>query len=174
MKNFNKKYLIVFFVIIIVFCSFIFFNKNKNVEIKENTQTQNIPENKKGIPIEKNSVNLKPVTQKSITPKISEPVVEKNTDTITLKINNTNINLPIQQGQTFYDILISAQKNGQINFTGKDYSGMGFFISSIGGLHEGDGRYLVYLINDTEASVGISSYIPKVGDIVEWKLSTKI
>lgn len=174
MKNFNKKYLIVSFVIILVFCSFVFFNKNKNVEIKENTQIQNIPEYKKEIPIEKKSVNLKPVTQKSIAPKTSEIVVEKNTDIITLKINNININLPIQQGQTFYDILISAQKNGQINFTGKDYSGMGFFISSIGDLHEGDGKYLVYSINGNEASVGISSYVPKLGDIVEWKLSTKI
>lgn len=174
MKNFNKKYLIVSFVIILVFCSFIFFNKNKNVEIKENAQIQSIPENKKEIPIENKIVNVKTTTQKNIALKTNEVVVEKNTDTITLKINNTNINLPIQQGQTFYDVLISAQRNGKINFTGKEYTGMGFFISSIGDLNETDGRYLVYLINGTEASVGISSYFPKVGDVVEWKLSTKI
>ncbi len=60
--------------------------------------------------------------------------------------------------------------DGGVAFSGRMYPGLGFFVTSVGALHEGNGRHLIYSVNGKEASVGVSSYVPKQHDIIEWKL----
>ena len=59
---------------------------------------------------------------------------------------------------------------GKITFEGKEYPALGFFVTEINGLKSGGGKNLMYYINGTEASLGVSSYIIKEGDSIEWKL----
>ena len=104
---------------------------------------------------------------------IPDEKVSKNdpvTKSIVLKIGGTNMKLPIVFGQTLYQTMLAAEKSGAISFAGKDYSGLGFFMTDIGDLYQGNGKFLVYYINGTEASVGVSSYFPNDGDVIEWKL----
>lgn len=71
---------------------------------------------------------------------------------------------------TLYDALVQAKNTGAITFFGKNYPGLGFFVTDIGTLHSGNGKNLIYYINGKEATVGVSSYRLKDGDIIKWKL----
>ena len=82
----------------------------------------------------------------------------------------TNLNLQFTQNTTFYDALMRAKNTGKITLHGKNYPGLGFFVTDIGSLHSGNGKSLLYYINGKQASVGVSSCILKDGDIIEWKL----
>ncbi|KKR79488.1 MAG: hypothetical protein UU24_C0007G0015 [Candidatus Nomurabacteria bacterium GW2011_GWA2_40_9] len=88
---------------------------------------------------------------------------------VTLIAGDVNTKLQIITGQTLYEVL-QMEENKDIIFYGKNYSGLGFFVTDIGTLHSGDGKYLFYYINSKEASVGVSSYLLKDGDIIEWEL----
>ena len=109
-----------------------------------------------------------PAVKKDLSPKITAEAVP--VQTITLAAGDVNVQLPLRAGQTLSEVLLSAQKNGSLNVSGTNYPGLGFFVTDVGSLHQGDGKYLVYFINGTEASVGASSYVPKNGDVISWKL----
>jgi hypothetical protein len=79
------------------------------------------------------------------------------------------LSLPVTGG-SLLSILTDVQKRGEITFSGKEYTGLGFFVTELGSLKEGDGKHLMYSINGKEASVGVSNYIPKTGDTVLWEL----
>ncbi len=72
-------------------------------------------------------------------------------------------------GASLYDLLLE-KKREVLEFSGKNYPGLGFFVTDIGSLHEGGGKHLFYYINNVEASVGVSLYVPKNGDTILWKL----
>ena len=88
----------------------------------------------------------------------------------TLTAGDISVQIPFSSGDTLYDALLAAKQNGLLSFSGKEYQSLGFFMTDIGTLHQGNGKYLIYLINGTEASVGVSSYVPKNGDVVVWEL----
>lgn len=94
----------------------------------------------------------------------------KNTENITIILGEETINLSVPPNTLFYDALVQAKNQEQITFDGKNYPGLGFFITDIGTLHAGSGKNLLYYINGKEAIVGVSSYMLKDGDIIEWKL----
>ena len=175
MKHLNKKYIIILTIIFIIIFSIFIFYPYKKLEAPEIQKTNLNSTNTTLNPLSGTlKPILKPLRNSERVPKVGEVLAPTNTNVVTLKIGDTNINLPIQDGASLYDILLAGQKTGQINFTGKNYSGMGFFISSVGDLKEGNGKYLIYYVNGTEANLGISSYIPKVGDVIEWKLQNSL
>ena len=108
----------------------------------------------------------------------AQPTLEttKNLETqvsnisITVIVNDVNFNLSLNKGNSLYEVLYEAREKNQITFSGRQYSGLGFFITDIESLHQGNGKNLLYYINDEKAKIGISSYIPKDGDIINWKL----
>ena len=89
---------------------------------------------------------------------------------ITLIVDEKTFHFALNAGQSLYDTLLSAKENKQIVFSGKNYPGLGFFVTDIGSLHNGNGKYLFYYINNKEASVGVSSFLPQNGDVILWKL----
>lgn len=113
-------------------------------------------------------------TQKNLP--VSEPTQSisvnsvKKTISTTIIAGNETLHLELQAGMSLYDALVLAKENKDIVFSGKNYSGLGFFMTDIGSLHSGNGKNLFYYINNQEASVGVSSYLLKDGDIIEWKL----
>jgi len=106
-----------------------------------------------------------------VKPAIEEQLTAlKNTENITLILGEEIINLSFAPETFFYDALMEASNAGNLTFEGKNYPGLGFFITDIGPLHSGNGKYLLYYINGKEATVGVSAYKLKNGDIIEWKL----
>jgi hypothetical protein len=92
-----------------------------------------------------------------------------SSQTFRLTAGTTQISLPIT-GESLLSALTDAQKRGETAFFGKEYSGLGFFVTEIGSLKQQDGKYLMYSINGKEASVGVSLYVPKNGDVIVWEL----
>jgi hypothetical protein len=90
-------------------------------------------------------------------------------ETFRLAAGSTVLSLQVTGGPLL-TILTSAKERGEIAFSGKEYPGLGFFVTEFGSLKEGDGKHLMYFINGKEASVGVSLYIPKAGDSVVWEL----
>lgn len=53
-------------------------------------------------------------------------------------------------------------------FTMREYSGMGAFVESIGGVQSADGYYWILWVNDAKAAMGASSIIVHEGDHFRW------
>ncbi len=161
MSKFLKKIIILTILLIISAGIIVFLSaRNKKETVIKSTPTENLSVN---IPNQKilNNINLAQVISTGIN------TIPEN---ITFKIENKNINLPFISGDNLYKTMLNGQKNNLLNFKGKEYSGLGFFVTDIGDIHQGNGKNIIYYINGKEASVGISSYIPHIGDIIEWKL----
>jgi hypothetical protein len=108
--------------------------------------------------------------EKNTAQKESHPAESTNTQSVTLTAGSTSVRLRVAPNTIFYDALVQAQAAGQIAFSGKNYPGLGFFVTDIGTLHSGGGKDLLYYVNGKEAAVGVSSYTLKDSDVIEWKL----
>ena len=95
---------------------------------------------------------------------------EYNTSYATLKITDQEFIVPITNDTTVYDAMYKLSSEGKIKFEGKEYVGLGFFVTAVNSLKSGNGKNLIYYINNTQASVGISTYVIQEGDVIEWKL----
>ena len=51
------------------------------------------------------------------------------------------------------------------------HKGLGELITRIGDKKSGGGKYWQYWVNGDYAHVGASSYVPKSGDVIEWKFA---
>lgn len=181
MKNkFNKIYISIAIIFVISLSLFTFF-LNKNTESLQNTQESldsSIVNDFKSEKGDKNPINN--ISNEEVI-FISENVTNKdnvsndntqeiNTETVSLTAGDLSVDLKISQGRNLYDTLIAKENENLIEFKGKEYPGIGFFVTDIGDLHQGDGKYLMYFINNKEASLGVSSYVPKNGDVIRWEL----
>lgn len=138
----RNKFYFKFIVLIIVIAISVFF-RSKYIE--------------DGIPVEKKEIQ-----------KIAR--TEKIKNSIDIFAGEVKIKSDFYSGQNFFDVLNTPNNKKNLSFSGKNYTGLGFFVTDIGTLHQGKGKYLFYYINGVESSVGVSAYYPKDGDIVEWKL----
>lgn len=83
------------------------------------------------------------------------------------KTYTTNIK---DNSSTVYDAMVKIKnENPDFDFKGKEYSSLGIFIDEINGVKSSTGKYWMYYINNKKASVGVSNYIIKNGDIISWK-----
>ncbi len=159
-KNTPQKYVFCFLALLLIaFSTWKYSTLNKNVS-KEVPPTA----------VEENAVQSSSFEFKTI-PQGAIPAVKPAPQAaITLVVGAQEIRLKIIPGQSLYQTLSLPENKGMISFFGKEYPGLGFFITDIGPLHQGNGQYLFYYVNGLEATAGISSYIPKNGDVVVWKL----
>src|SRR5665811_104022 len=139
---FKKQYKIIFFISFIFLVTFfVFFNIYKDI-----------------------------IPTQTISKIVNEVETQIENISITITVDNTILSLDFNEGTSLYEVLIEAKAKGKINFQGRKYSGLGFFVSDIGSLHQGAGKNLMYYINGEEATVGVSSYMPKDSDIISWEL----
>ncbi|MBU0998870.1 DUF4430 domain-containing protein [Patescibacteria group bacterium] len=84
-------------------------------------------------------------------------------------INEVIFKNQIASPVSVYDFMSKLRDEGKINFTEKNYIGMGKFIVAINGVKGNGERNWIYYVNGTLAQVGVSDYKIKQGDIVSWK-----
>ena len=168
MKNPKKLYIET--IILLFFCVVIFFvyTKEEKITTPSQVKTEAPLLDKEGVP----AGNLKKNPLASGTPPQQgrEETIPENTQSATVLAGEMNINLSFLPNTIFYDALIQARDANKITFSGKNYPGLGFFVTDIGTLHAGSRKYLIYYINGKEATVGVSAYTLKKGDVIEWKL----
>jgi len=84
-----------------------------------------------------------------------------------------NLNLSKDKEYTVYELmqLLSADSKKPFMFKTKEYTGMGYFVTSINGIENNpkENQYWIYFINEESAKMGISQYVIKKGDVIQWK-----
>lgn len=56
------------------------------------------------------------------------------------------------------------------SFDGTLYPGLGFFVETLQGIAQGDGKYWMLYVNDESSDLGASRTVVAPGDVVEWRL----
>ncbi len=153
----------------LIFCVAVFLLFTYSKEKKE--IAENIPQYL-SIPSLETKKELKSESIKSAVNKKTEQKKEKvkSFENITLIMGEATVNFSVAPNTLFYDALVKEKSFGRIEFSGKNYPGLGFFVTGIGPLHASGGKDLFYYINGKEATVGISSYTLKNDDVIEWKI----
>jgi len=100
----------------------------------------------------------------------------KNLTEYILKLNDNEYKISLAPSSSVLDLMNALQIRGDIKFQGHESAGLGFFVESINGLKNFTDHtsYWIYYINGKSASVGISNYILKPGDIITWKYEKPI
>ena len=102
--------------------------------------------------------------------KVSELVNQIRVDIV---VGSTTYPATISAGKNIYEAMGVLASTTAFNFKAKYFSGLGYFIEEINGLKNRDGFYWTLYINGTYSNVGVSEYILKEGDQVEWKFEKK-
>lgn len=92
---------------------------------------------------------------------------------ITLKAGDEEYILEFKENQTTYQFMQALYASSQkpFIFEAKEYPGMGMFVESINGIQNNPQKnlYWIYYVNGQSAKTGISNYIIKQKDKIEWK-----
>ena len=171
MRNHNKKLYVLSAIIFLGIVAIIFSNAPTSYVVVEPVQqVENVALAKKSAEINESGKKV-PVELKELEPEVkTESKVEENLITASIITGEVTTKISFAPGTIFYDALIEARAERQISFDGKNYPGLGFFVTDIETLHAGDGKDLLYYVNGKEANVGVSAYTLKDGDVIEWKL----
>ena len=84
-------------------------------------------------------------------------------------IIKTELSFTSTQEATVYDLMDALRTKEEITFTEKNYIGVGKFIDSINGIQGNGDKNWIYYVNGVKATVGVSNYKLKPGDVVSWK-----
>lgn len=90
---------------------------------------------------------------------------------VTLNVLDKSYQVKPNEGSTVFDAMnkIAKENPKSFLFSYRKYPGMGVFISSINGIKGKKGGYWIYYINNKKASVGVSKYVLKPGDVIAWR-----
>lgn len=89
-------------------------------------------------------------------------------------ISGVKYETAVKPGSSVYDLMNLLKAENKINFSGKDYASLGFFVEEINGLKNNPaGKNWLYYVNGRPAPVGVSYYLIKANDIIEWKYENK-
>lgn len=113
-----------------------------------------------------------PLEKSSSTSTVAK-IEEAKSQTIegTVLVGETRYVSTVEIGKTAYD-LMEAARTGGFSFETEYFSGLGFFVTSIGGIKNdpSGGRYWTLYVNGERSNLGASNYILISGDSIEWKL----
>lgn len=87
-----------------------------------------------------------------------------------LQIEQQRFDVVVPEGSSAYDLMILAEKQYGLSFSGRKFEGLGFFVDEIQGKKQSQvkGKYWIYYINNKKATVGVSQYIIQPHDIISW------
>lgn len=77
--------------------------------------------------------------------------------------------ITVTPGSTIYDAMVMLAGAGTLEFKATHYIGLGYFVQEINGRKNTGGNYWILYINGLYSAVGVSQYILKEGDKIEWK-----
>ncbi|MBT3539302.1 DUF4430 domain-containing protein [Candidatus Parcubacteria bacterium] len=144
--------------------------EQKTEVISRSTETQNV----KITDVEKIVIQKTTTTSGSNTedPKPTTTIKEEIEDKTILIVEGKTYTLPYLENNSVHDVMmtLSAMSSQPFYFEVKEYTGMGYFVTSINGKKQDtrQGKYWIYYINDESAKLGISNYIINQGDVIKW------
>ena len=96
---------------------------------------------------------------------------EEGLVSVSLVVNDTVYDVLVPEGSSVYDVMTIASRETDFGFNGKESESLGFFVEEIMGISSdpATGTYWTYYVNGEMAQVGVSDYVLRSGDTVEWK-----
>lgn len=96
--------------------------------------------------------------------------------TVQLVVEGAVRDVQVSSGSSVYDVMLQAQKAQFIEFSGREFSGIGYFVEEINGKREDlrGRRFWILYINGQKAKAGVSSSFVNNQDIIEWKYEDEI
>lgn len=180
MNNFinkNKKALVIFFIFLsLAIASYIYINQTAVIENQNYSPTQ-ILDNKNQLDTEQaqqESIvpeeNIKVFTP-TPTPTSTPPEIELVGEQHIIYIGEKEYKILVPEKSTVYELMNLLKERGDIIFQGKTSAGLGFFVDEISGQKNSpsNNEFWIYYINNKVAQVGVSNYILKPNDIINWK-----
>lgn len=105
-------------------------------------------------------------------PKDKQEVVEAEIR-VSLDVLDKKYQIHIGENSSVFDLMNKIQtessKNDSFVFKYKEYKAMGAFIEEINGVRNTKDQSWIYYVNGVKASVGVSNYKIKDGDIISFK-----
>ncbi len=100
-----------------------------------------------------------------------EPFLNLNTINAVLVVSEKRYEAAVPAGSTVLDLMETIKKQGEFKFNGKNSPGLGFFVEEINGVKNSPSAnaYWIYYVNEEAAPVGVSSYVLKNNDVINWK-----
>ncbi len=161
----NKKILIGIGLILIIISGFLFLNREKQIPtttLLEKSYSQEKID--KGIQIPSQKIKkIETLSQLENVKRIKVSLILKD------KTYNTEIKEGSSVFETMLNIEKESTKENQFSFKYIENLGMGSFVNEINGVVGSPGAYWIYYVNGKEAGIGVSKYILKEGDIINWK-----
>ncbi len=90
---------------------------------------------------------------------------------VTLLVEGMPHDLRVPLSSSVYNVMRQAQADQIMEFSGKEFPGIGYFVEEINGKQEDlkGRRFWIYYVNGQKAKAGISSVFVNNQDIIEWK-----
>lgn len=105
-----------------------------------------------------------------ITPDISTvPGAAAEIPNAIFSVSGTSYGVYAPPGSTVLAAMQTLASTTDFTFTGREYSGMGYFVESISGKKAADGYVWIFYMNGIKSGKGISSVVVNEGDTIEWK-----
>lgn len=91
-----------------------------------------------------------------------------------LIVSGNKYEAAIKPGSSAYDLMNALKEQKKIDFKSNNYSGLGVFIEEINGVRNNQGGMnWLYYVNGQPAKIGVSYYMVKANDVIEWKYEKK-
>jgi hypothetical protein len=99
----------------------------------------------------------------------NEPAIA--TETVSFIISSQKLAVPFEENKSVFDFMKDFRAKGLIGFTEKNYAGMGYLIEEINGQKNNikENMYWFFYVNGQSSQAGVSQYILKSNDVIEWK-----
>jgi len=90
---------------------------------------------------------------------------------VKLEIGDKIYQAEIKPDGTAYDLMKNLQATQGLKFSAKEYAGMGALIEEINGVKNDikANKFWIFYINGKSSPVGVSSYVLKNDDVINWK-----
>lgn len=96
--------------------------------------------------------------------------------TVTLSVNGaTRYSVTSTEGASAEQIMNAARSQG-FSYSAKSFGGMGTYVEAVNGIMEDPraGMYWIYRVNGAKATTGISQYILKNNDTIQWNYEKQL
>lgn len=162
MKTKERKILIGGLILLGIVLALLFFNRKKEVDIVVPFEQNYTEEKIEGVvPIKNQKNNEIKTIQSEDNIKVELYVFDKKYET------------KVKEGSTVFEMMNVLEKQNsegnQFSFKYTNNMSMGSFVTEINDIKGSPGKYWIYYVNDNLASIGVSKYVLKEGDIINWK-----
>ena len=115
------------------------------------------------------AVSAAPVLESKMT--AASATETKQTIAVQFVVEHATTSYRVLEGSTVLDLMRQASSSNVFTFTGKEYSGLGTLIIAINNKASNQDQndlYWIYSVNGKKATIGVSQYLLREGDVVSW------